>query len=260
MNNSSGHSTLLKVSVAATLLFSLISVYAEDLDKIIEVGIGRTEDGQASQAKIDKLSEATEDLLSQYNKENKIVDGLKIYNDLLQKQIDDQSRLIKELNHSIDEVALIERHIVPLMVRMLESLDQFIKLDIPFLLNERIERVTRLKAMMERSDVTVTEKFRRILEAFQIEIDYGKTIKAYRGTLEINETVRDVEFLRVGRVAYLYQTINAQQTGVWDKKNKSWIELPSAKYRIPVTKAIRIAKQQIAPDLLILPIDSAETL
>ncbi len=143
---------------------------------------------------------------------------------------------------------------------MLESLDQFIKLDIPFLLNERIERVTRLKAMMERPDVTVTEKFRRILEAFQIEIDYGKTIKAYRGTLEINETVRDVEFLRVGRVAYLYQTINAQQTGVWDKKNKSWIELPSAKYRIPVTKAIRIAKQQIAPDLLILPIDSAETL
>ncbi len=260
MNIISNYLKLTLACIAAILLLLISPVHADKLDKIVETGIVRTEEGKASQEKIDQSHDAAGNLLNQFKHANKMIDGLKIYNKLLQKQVDNQLQQTWQLMQSIQVVALIGRQIMPLMVRMIDSLEQFIELDIPFLPEERNERVANLRTMLERPDVSITEKYRRVLEAYQIEIEYGKTIKAYRGTLTLNETERDVEFLRIGRVAFLYQTIGAEQTGAWDKQNKIWTSLPSNQYRIPVTKAIRIAKKQIAPDLLIMPISSAETI
>ncbi len=245
-----------QIIFASACLVYGFALHAGELDKIIETGEKRTDEGKAAQQKIDKLSNAAEDLSSQYKQAVKVLDGLKVYNSLLQTQINNQGQQFADIKNSISGVALIERQIVPLMVRMIDSLDKFIQLDIPFLLDERNERVAGLISMVERSDVTVAEKFRRVLEAFQIEIDYGKTLLAYRGALDINGLEREVEFLRVGRIALLYQTLDGQETGAWDNQQKAWIQLPSGQYRLATTKALRIAKKQIAPDLLIVPISS----
>ncbi len=161
------------------------------------------------------------------------------------------------LADSIDKVSLIERQIVPLMVRMLDSLEEFIRLDVPFLQEERADRLTQMRSMMERSDVIAAEKFRRILEAYEIENEYGRTIEAYKGTLEVAGKNSEVDFLRVGRVALLYQTVGGTHTGAWNKESKSWDSLAPEQYKQEVAKGLRVARKQVAPDLLVLPIAAA---
>lgn len=163
---------------------------------------------------------------------------------------------MQALSDSIANVALIERQIIPLMTRMVDALDEFVKLDTPFLMKERTERVGRLREMMERSDVTAAEKFRRVIEGYQIENDYGRTIEAYRGSTDVNGTELEVDFLRVGRVALLYQTIGGATTGAWDPEADAFVILPPATYQKQVSVGIKIARKQIAPDLLIVPVSA----
>ena len=112
--------------------------------------------------------------------------------------------------------------------------------------------------MMERSDVTAAEKFRRVIEAYQIENDYGRTIEAYRGTLDVDTGKREVNFLRVGRVALLYQTDGGDLTGAWNQETRQWETLAPERYKQDVAKGLRVARKQVAPDLLVLPVAAAK--
>ncbi|UCE87622.1 MAG: DUF3450 domain-containing protein, partial [Deltaproteobacteria bacterium] len=161
------------------------------------------------------------------------------------------------LREQIDNVTLVSREVTPLMLRMVESLDDFVKLDVPFLPGERRERVENLKTLMDRADVTNAEKYRRVLEAYQIENDFGRTIEAYRGSLEVDGESRTVDFLRVGRVALLYQTLDGREVGAWSQAQRAWQSLDGS-YRPAIRQGLRIARRQAAPDLLRLPIPAAE--
>jgi hypothetical protein len=136
---------------------------------------------------------------------------------------------------------------------MLDSLASFVDLDVPFLLAERQRRVATLRSMMDRADVTNAEKFRRLLEAYQIENDYGRTIESYKGELKSEESTRTVQFLRVGRSVLVYQTLDSLNSGVWDPTQKAWKTLPG-EYRAAVSKGIRLARKQAPPDLIRLPV------
>ena len=143
------------------------------------------------------------------------------------------------------------------MTKMITTLESFVSLDMPFLPQERAKRVTELKAMMSRADVSTSEKYRRILEAYQVENEYGRTIEAYRGLQVVNGKELSVDFLRVGRVALIYQTLDGEQMGQYDLKNKKWQELDSD-YEKSIKTALKVAKKQTAPNLLHLPIAKPE--
>jgi len=142
------------------------------------------------------------------------------------------------------------------MERMIDGIEQSIALDIPFLLEERTKRVETLKQIMERSDVSVAEKFRKVMEAYQIENEFGRTIEAYQGELNLDGSTRQVDFLRIGRVGFLYQTLDGTETGVWDQKNREWVD--AAGSASAVRLGLRMARKQTAPDLLKLPFPTAE--
>ena len=208
-----------------------------------------------SQIIVSNLSDERQNLLGQYRLVLQQIDRLIAYNDYVERLIVDQEAQITDIGKQLDQFALIERGIVPLMLDSIEILDKFIDLDVPFLLEERKARVARLRTIMDLSDVTVSEKYRQIMDAYQIETTYGRDIEAYTGLLEIDGESRQVDFLRIGRTSLTYQTPDQEETGFWNKQAGQWEKLPN-KYQNYVTQGLRVARKQVTPNLLELPIEA----
>ena len=246
----------LAVITGALALNTVFAVQANDLKPVIKAGKEISSLAVTSQQKINGIADQTQTKFQQYQMVNKEIEGLNIYNAQLQKQLQSQYDEMKSLNADIDRVSVIERQITPLMIRMIDGLQQFVELDVPFLPTERAERVSNLKNMMDRADVAVSEKFRRVLEAYQVEMGYGRSIEAYSGLINVEGQERDVDFLRIGRVALMYITRDGSVAGVWDNEAKDW-QNADDEFRMHITKGLRMAKKQLAPDLLVMPIKTA---
>jgi len=211
----------------------------------------------ASQEKIDSLAENTRSMLEEYKLVLRQTESLRVYNDHLGRLIQSQKDELVSIGQQLEELEFTNQGIVPLMVRMVGSLDSFIELDFPFLLEERRKRVETLKQNMDRADVSTAEKYRRIMEAYQVEVEYGRTIEASSDMLEKDGESRSVNYLRIGRVAYLYQTLDGEESGIWDQAAREWQILPG-EYRSSISKGLRTARKQLAPDLLKLPVHAPE--
>jgi len=232
---------------------------ANSLDTAIMKGEQRAATAVSSQHKIDSLDDNIRDVERQYRVVNKENDGLAVYIEQLDKQLLNQNLELNNIDASIRQVTLIERQITPLMLRMIESLDSFVAADIPFQKQERLARIASLKDLMGRSDVTVAEKYRKVMDAYQKEMDYGRTIKTYRSTIDLTGTatsekeLREVDFLRVGRLSLMFLSLDGQSLGIWDQQAKKWQPLES-EYKAKLTTALRIAREQAAPSLIKIPV------
>ena len=232
---------------------TLNSAQAQSLETVAQVSQNATNDGQASQGRIDALDDETDTLTREYRAALKQLASLREYNAQLEKLIVAQKAEMVSVRQQIEDVTNVDRTIVPLMFRMIDALDQFVELDVPFLIDERRARVQNLRSLMDRSDANPAEKYRNILEAYDIENEYGRTIEAYEGQMDINGEERTVAFLRIGRVALVYQTLDGAESGAWNKASKNFTNL-DGDFDSELRAALRIAKQQAAPDLMVIPV------
>ncbi|WP_432468971.1 MULTISPECIES: DUF3450 domain-containing protein [unclassified Agarivorans] len=145
------------------------------------------------------------ELLEQYN--------LHLHAMLLQQQ-----QQLQQLKGDLTSLAQSEQHALPLVHQMLNELTPFVARDLPFLSQERELRLQDLVQLLNRADMNLAEKYRQVLDAYQIEMEYGETIEAYQAML--NE--RQVNFFRLDRTALYYQTLNAQQSALWDPATQQW--------------------------------------
>ena len=206
-----------------------------------------------SQQQVEELSDQTDTLLTRYRASLRQTESLRTYNRQMEDLIASQELERASLQEQLGRIELVTRDVTPLMLRMIEALGAFVELDVPFLEEERHTRIANLRRIMKRADVTEAEKYRRIMEAYQIENEYGRTIEAYRSTLSRGDRELTVDFLRVGRIALLYQTLNEDEAAVWNQEKRVWEPLDRS-YRSPIRKGLRIARKQSAPDLLLLPL------
>ncbi len=251
------NSQKLKLLFAISIGFSAWNVTAAKLEQAIKTDVATHNSAIKSQKAIDSLQDKTQKMLFEYRSASHQIETLKTYNQYLQDLIQSQETEKISLTEQLTDIEITQREIVPLMLRMMDSLEKFVQLDLPFLTEERQDRINKLKTMMNRADVTHAEKFRRIMEAYQIENDYGNTIEAYRADLVLNNESSSVDFLRLGRVALFFQRFDGSESGYWDKQSKQW-QLLSDDYKHSIQQGIRIARKQTAPDLLTLPIPAAE--
>ena len=221
-----------------------------DIKKVSEYWI-------ASQERINEKVQGTRTLTDQYRAINKEIDGLKVYNRLMNAQVQGQEATLEDIQISMDQVDVINRQIFPLMERMIDGLDQSVALDIPFLLEERSNRIDGLKLLMSRSDVSVAEKFRKVMEAYQIELDYGSSAEYYKQSLDLGSDygVRDYNMLRVGRIGLYFQSDDSSITGMWDVNQNGWVV--DDEHRAEIRKGLRMARQLIAPELMLIPVQAA---
>lgn len=239
--------------VAALSLLTWISAAsAAQVKQSLDVVSSTNRSATASQKKIDDLSAQTRDLLEEYRR---LQDGAE-YQAAYTRELEDldqaQRVQIEDLQRQIAQAAVTRQRIVPLMRSMADALEKFVVLDLPFHHEERINGVLQLKRRMNQAELSVSAKFRLLLEAYQLEQAYGSNIEAWRGPLQWQGEELSVEYLRVGRVALYFQSLDGLITGYWNMAQQVWIPL-GLEYNRDVAQALRVARNQIAPQLLQLP-------
>lgn len=247
------------IAMALALGASPVLARAEstvELDRVVEGQMDVDEGSRASQERVNALDDATNALLSEYRRAVADAESFTTYADQLAVQVQSQNDEMAAMERQLEEVDKTSREVGPLMVRMLDTLDRFVELDVPFLLDERSDRIERLQEMMNRADVTISEKYRRIIEAYQVEMDYGRTVEAYEAKQGDGPDARTVQFLRIGRVGLLYQTLDGEETGFWDGTSKRWVVDDS--YAGSFKEGIAVAKKTRAPELLVIPVPAAK--
>lgn len=237
-------SAALVVAIASLLHAGVASTQTEKVNNVISEQVKTEEAARASQKRVEQLDEETTKMLADYRQMLAESTSLKSYNEQLSAQVKSQDEQVADMAQQLTQIETTSREVLPMMDKMLATLDQFVKLDVPFLIEERTNRVAQLKDMMTRADVSTSEKYRRIVEAYQIEMEYGRTIEAYQG--KVGD--KTVDFLRAGRVSLMYQTLDGKETGYWDAKEKTWKKDDG--YGDAIRAGLKVAKKQAAPDFV----------
>ena len=246
--------------ISLPVLFALsISISANELvevnmESVLEVGRENQQLSASSQDKIDSTERQTDKIVNEYKVVAKQVEGLKLYNAQKRIQIQAQLDLMDKLDEQLVQVVVMQRQIPPLAEKMLDTLETFIKLDTPFRKEERRGRVDLVRSSLAKPKVTASEQVRQVLEAYNIEAEYGRKIDTYEDKLD-DGTV--VNILVIGRIGMFYQTKDERSSGRWDNETGSWEELPGS-YRKPIRDGIRMAKKLAPTDMLLMPVVKGE--
>lgn len=206
-----------------------------------------------SQERVTKTAEETKTIVDEYRATLRKIENTKVYNEQLRKLIQSQKDEMVSMKAQIEDIKNTNQEIFPLMLRMITNLEEFIKLDVPFLPEERSRRLEQIKETMDKAKVSTSEKFRRVIEAYQIENEYGRTIEAYRGLQTVDGKELTVDFLRTGRISLVYQTLDGKEQGYWNQAERKWEPLSSS-YRKSIQQGIKMARKQAAPNLMTLPV------
>jgi hypothetical protein len=238
---------------AALLLTSVVALAADPVNDAIDATVQTNREAKASQQRINQLDDQTRAALEKYRTALVATQQLTAYAAQVEKLAAAQDTERAGLERQLNEVDVTARELLPLLVRMLDSLEKFVSLDLPFLKLERGDRVGALRKLMDDPSAPLAEKYRRVLEAYQIESEYGRTLGTERGQVDD----RQADLLRVGRAGLFYLTLDGSEAGRWDAKTSKWEELPG-KYRKEIRRGLKIAREISAPDFITLPMPVAE--
>ena len=252
-----------KITVKKAAVFGMLASFlvgganANPVDQSIKIEKQVAAASANSQKKIDRYAEKTVELASDYKNTLRIIESLKIYNNQLENLIQSQEQEMVSIQNQMDTIDTTERGVIPLMNEMIASLESFVELDIPFQLEDRQKRVEALKNNMLRADISNSEKYRKILEAYSTEIAYGESVSSYEGTVPTTDGDMKVEFMRFGRVMLVFLSLDGQSAGYYNPETKGFEPLDS-EYIRGIELAIKMANRQAAPELIKLPVPTAK--
>ena len=247
------HNSKVKLSkkmVILALMFVSVAATAQ-LQTAVQVVTNTNNAAATSQNSVNRLNDQTEELLVQYRTVLSEIESLQVYNQQLENAVNDQNNIIQSMNDQMTELESTNRAIVPMVIEMVDMIRKIVEADVPFRKQERLDRVSKLEAMLDNSSVTTSEKYRKVTEAYQIELDYGRSVSTYQDELPTNNI--KVKFLQIGRTALLYQTLDEKQSGMWNAQSKQFEQLDD-RYNSAIKEGLRIAAKQAAPNLIGLPV------
>ena len=220
------------------------------LQRAVEASI---QAGQQLQNEVDAWSAKREEMLAE-------IQNLKIRHKWLQHQLSKyqtylakQQLAIKELEKSKQKSEIIRMTLEPYLDEIVLRLEAFVNKDLQFLPDERQKRLVFLKDSLNDYQLGLGEKFRRVMEALQVEAGYGDSIEKRESSLELNGTDTQVVLFRLGRTALFYQSLDGKRAGRVGQATGKWKELP-ADFSKAISQAIEMAERKRAMELVDLPI------
>lgn len=211
-----------------------------------------------SQHKIDSSADRTLSMQAEIERLQEEVDNLAVYRDHLTKLVNNQNQELGSLEEQLQGIKSTRQGIVPLMYKMLAGLDDIIQTGKPIKKQQRLARLEKLNTMMGQADVSDAEKYRRILEAYQIEIDYGTKLGVYQDEIALTSLGQPitVDLLHLGRIAFVARSLDSQTYWQWHDERQEWVTI--TEHTGDIDKAFKMANKQIAPSLISLPVTTAQ--
>lgn len=246
---------VLSLGMIAVVLVA-VTAAAQVFDRTVDTESQINRSAAQAQQQIDQIADETEQLVDQYRRVVSEAESLRIYNSHLQSVVSDQEREIASIEQQLDTLEETSRDVVPLMLEMVDMYERLVEADMPIRLGDRRRRAQSLQDTMGQSNVTDSEKFRVVLEAYASEIELGHTAETYRGELPGQDI--QVDFLRIGRTLLYYQTLDGRTTGWYNPNTRQFEELGD-RYRQPVRDGLAIVRNEVAPDLVRLRVPAPES-
>jgi hypothetical protein len=175
----------------------------------------------------------------------------------LESRVEAMAARQREAERKIVEATRIGENLQAHLESVVAHLEETIARDLPFLPDERAQRIDEIKKVLVQPETSIAEKCRRVMEALKVETEYGHTVEVYQEVIEIDglETGQPVmaDILRVGRLALFWRTPDGGTVGHWDRSAGKWVPLPGASRR-HINDATEMALRQRTVDMVKLPL------
>ncbi len=209
------------------------------------------------QIKQDKWQREKQRLLGLYKSLSQEVELLEYQNRDLEKEKKALQQNITSLRIEIKRAEEISQGIMPFLMEVYNSLCKFVKIDLPFLREEREKRLYRLKEILTDPSVSIAEKYRKTMEALFVEVKYGRSVGVYQDRVKIGGEEIVGNIFRLGRIALFFESPDRDVYAIFDPSLQRWRRLSPSIAR-DIATAIEIAEKRRPSSLLMLPIGKME--
>ena len=245
--------SFISISLTSQEIVEEVPTRAELIDTAINLEASSSSAASGRQDTINNLDSQIIFLTGEIQYLSQQLDLTNIYNRQLQELIDSQNAEIISINEQMEALDETNRGILPKLEEMVNVLTEVIENDTPFLIEERTQRVAEIKDLLTQSNISTSEKFRRVFEAYQIENEYGRTVEAYRDEIIVDGQNYNVEIFRLGRVGLYGRTADGDYTAMFSRSQKKWIKVKGIDDDLVI--ALKIARKEIPPSLIKLPLE-----
>ena len=173
--------------------------------------------------------------------------------DLEEKEVAALDKGIAELERRMVESVRLNESLIDTLDAVVVRLENFVSRDLPFLMEERRARIAGLKESLARPDFTGAEKLRRVLEALQVEANYGNVAEVYQEKIMINDEEVHADMVRIGRVSVYWLTPDGERVGEYDRGQGKWVELDH-KYAHTINVTREMALRLRSVEVVSLPL------
>jgi len=208
---------------------------------------------QETQKKEDLWAQEKDKLQARYRSARAQVEELEKRKEMLARKDAALREQVAELERRIAEAERLEAGLQSVMEETLAGLDAFVGEDLPFLAEERALRIASLEETLAQPDATPADKLRRLLEALQVETEYGDTVETYEQKIDVDGEPVYADIFRLGRLSVFWMTPDGRRVGEYDRVSGRWVELPE-RYRKGIRMAVEMAAKQRPVELIRLPV------
>ncbi|MEA1922900.1 MAG: DUF3450 domain-containing protein [Pseudomonadota bacterium] len=168
-------------------------------------------------------------------------------------QLNNIRERVKEAERKTIESARLRKELTAYLSTVVEKVDNLTAAGLPFLASERNQRLLEIKETLIDPEITAAEKYRRVMEALQIEAEYRHTVEVYPQEIEVAGEKKMVEVLRLGGLALFWRSPDGGSVGEYDRLKQAWDSLDK-RYQTPINKAMEISLKQRTIEMVSLPI------
>ncbi|MCC5995662.1 MAG: DUF3450 domain-containing protein [Oceanicaulis sp.] len=238
------------MAAGAAALVTAGGAYAQ-LDDALRTARQSTQEGARAQEQITQLADAADNAERQYLATREEIESQRIFLEQQRVFLMSQENELTALRSQLERVGSIEVDLAPMLLDMYVALEEFINEDMPFQMDVRRERLERIQTALGDANISAAERYRLLLNAYEIEMGYGRSLRAFTEETEVDGAPQAAEVLQIGRVA-LIRDIGGNLE-IMTQDNREWRPVPGS-LAVDVQRAFRIAREVTTPEVFVAPL------